>query len=158
MIVPGIKIRTLGPFDLDIAVAIHKDSFGVEAWDHKAITEVMAMPGALGRIAFDGAADNPRPLGFMLILLVASDAELLTIAVGHQVRRRGVATTLIEDFFHQALRADATNAFLEVAEDNAPAQRLYARLGFRREGIRRDYYHRPGNRRVAAHLLRRPLP
>jgi ribosomal-protein-alanine N-acetyltransferase len=158
MTTPGIRIRALGPFDLDIAVAIHKDAFGTDAWDRKAITEIMAMPGALGRLAYDGPPDQPRALGFALVLLVASDAELLTIAVAHEFRRHGVATTLLEDFFHQALRASATNAFLEVAEDNVPAQHLYARLGFRKEGVRRDYYHRPGNRRVAAHLLRRPLP
>ena len=153
-----IEIRPLGPAYLDLAAAIHKDAFGAEAWDRKAITEVLAMPGALGRMAFEGGTDPLRPLGFALILLVASDAELLTIAVARGDRRRGVATTLIEDFFHQALRAGAVNAFLEVAADNVPAQQLYARIGFRKEGVRRDYYLRPGNRRVAAHLLRRPLP
>ncbi|HVJ55097.1 MAG TPA: GNAT family N-acetyltransferase [Aliidongia sp.] len=155
---PTIRIRGLALTDLDIAVAIHEDAFGVEAWDRKAIAEIMAMPGAVGRLAFDDRADAPLPLGFALILLVASDAELLTLAVAHRVRRLGVGTMLLQDFFHQALRVGATNAFLEVAEDNIPAQCLYARLGFRKEGMRRDYYRRPGNKRIAAHLLRRPLP
>jgi ribosomal-protein-alanine N-acetyltransferase len=153
-----IRIRPLGPFDLAMVSTIHKDAFGVEAWDQRAIADILAMPGAIGRMAVDGEVGDQRPLGFARILMVADDAERLTIAVPHSVRRRGVGTTLLEDFFHLAIKNGATNAFLEVAEDNTPAQRLYARLGFRVEGTRRDYYRRPGNKRVAARLLRRPLP
>jgi ribosomal-protein-alanine N-acetyltransferase len=154
----GIRIRPLGPLDLPFAVQIHRDAFGVEAWDASAIADILAMPGAAGRIAVDGLLGDHRPLGFSLLLLVANDAELLTVAVAPPARRRRVGTALIEDFLDIGTDAGAANAFLEVAEDNIPAQRLYGRLGFRQEGVRRDYYRRPGNKRVAAHLLRRRLP
>jgi ribosomal-protein-alanine N-acetyltransferase len=154
----GIRIRPLGPLDLPISVQIHRDAFGFEAWDARAIADILAMPGAAGRIAVDGVLGDHRPLGFSLLLLVANDAELLTVAVTSAARRRRVGTALIEDFLDIGTEAGAANAFLEVAEDNIPAQRLYVRLGFRQEGVRRDYYRRPGNKRVAAHLLRRHLP
>jgi ribosomal-protein-alanine N-acetyltransferase len=154
----GIRIRPLGPLDLSAVVQIHRDSFGFEAWDAQAITDVMAMPGAAGRIAVDSTLGDHRPLGFSLLLLVANDAELLTVAVAPAVRRHRVGMALVEDFLDIGTDAGAANAFLEVAEDNVPAQRLYARLGFRQEGVRRDYYRRAGNKRVAAHLLRRHLP
>jgi|HubBroStandDraft_1064217.scaffolds.fasta_scaffold00163_23 ribosomal-protein-alanine N-acetyltransferase len=158
MIPNGIRIRPLGPLDLTVAAQIHRDAFGLEAWDVRALADIMAMPGAAGRFAVDGKLGDHRPLGFSLLLLVANDAELLTVAVALQARRRRVGTALIEDFLDIGTEAGAANAFLEVAEDNVPAQRLYARLGFRQEGVRRDYYRRPGNKRVAAHLLRRLLP
>jgi ribosomal-protein-alanine N-acetyltransferase len=154
----GIRIRPIGPLDLPFAVQIHRDAFGLEAWDAQAISDVMAMPGAAGRFAIDAVLGDHRPLGFALLLLVANDAELLTVAVAPAFRRHRVGTALVEDFLDIGTDAGAANAFLEVAEDNIPAQRLYARLGFRQEGIRRDYYRRPGNKRVAAHLLRRRLP
>jgi ribosomal-protein-alanine N-acetyltransferase len=151
------RIRSLGPFDLDVAVAIHGECFGVEAWDRKAIEDVLAMPTAVGRLAVDRVAGDLRPLGLALMSIVAGEAELLTIGVGRFSRRRGVGAALVEDFIAVAAARGATNAFLEVAEDNETAFRLYCRLGFNLEGWRHDYYRRPGNRRVAARLLRRPI-
>ena len=158
MLLNGIRIRALGPLDIPSIVQIHRDAFGSEAWDARAMMDIIGMPGAAGRIAVDSALGDHRPLGFSLLLLVANDAELLTLAVAFPARRRRVGLSLVEDFLDIGTEAGAANAFLEVAEDNLPEQRLYARLGFRQEGVRRDYYRRPGNKRVAAHLLRRHLP
>ncbi|GGE99730.1 alanine acetyltransferase [Aliidongia dinghuensis] len=152
-----LAIVPLGAAEIRVAALIHKEAFGFDAWDERAIGDLLAMPGAVGRLAVDRAAEPPEPLGFTLLLFVAEDAELLTVGVRPATRRRGVATRLMQDFFEVARTRKATNAFLEVAADNIPAQRLYSRLGFLVEGTRRDYYKRPGNKRVAAHLLRRPI-
>ena len=155
----GHAMRTvaLGPPEIRVAALIHKEAFGFEAWDERAIADLLAMPGAVGRLVVDPTTEPPEPLGFMLLLFVAEDAELLTVAVRPGARRQGIASSLMADFFQLAHQRKATNAFLEVAADNVPAQRLYARLGFLVEGTRRDYYKRPGNKRVSAHLLRRPI-
>lgn len=153
----GVRTRLLGSLDLPEATRIHKEAFGGEAWDLRALQEVLAMPGAAGLMAIDSVLGDRRCLGFALYLLVAQDAELLTIAVRRDARRKGAGTALVEAFLHRAAAAGATNAFLEVAEDNVPAQYLYARLGFRLEGLRPNYYRRPGNRRVGARLLRRAI-
>ena len=154
---PHIAIVPLGAAEIRVAALIHKEAFGFEAWDERAIADLLAMPGAVGRLVIDRTVDPPEPLGFTLLLFVAEDAELLTVSVRPAARRRRVAMKLMADFFEIARQRNATNAFLEVAADNVPAQRLYARLGFFVEGTRRDYYKRPGNKRVAAHLLRRPI-
>jgi ribosomal-protein-alanine N-acetyltransferase len=154
---PDIAIVPFGLAELRVAALIHKEAFDFDAWDEKALADLLAMPGAVGRMAVDRAAGPPEPLGFTLLLFVAEDAELLTVGVRPAARRRGVATRLMQDFFEVAGERRATNAFLEVAADNVPAQRLYTRLGFLVEGTRRDYYKRPGNKRVSAHLLRRPI-
>jgi ribosomal-protein-alanine N-acetyltransferase len=139
---------------LPIAAALHRAAFGAEGWDEKAIAELLAMPGAQGRIAID-AEDNP--LGFLLSLHIVDTAELLTLAVAPASQRLGVGRLLVRDFVARAKLGGATNAFLEVAEDNIPAISLYKREGFAAEGRRRDYYHRSGNIRVDAHILRRSL-
>ncbi len=57
--------------------------------------------------------------------------------------------------------AGASNAravYLEVAEDNAAARRLYGREGFSIAGRRRGYYRRAASREMAALVLRRDLP
>jgi ribosomal-protein-alanine N-acetyltransferase len=153
-----IRVRALEACDLDDAERLHKDAFGAEAWDRKAIGEILAMPRTRGMIAFDAACQTDDPLGFALFLVVAQDAELITLAVRHGARRRGVGQRLVETFLAFAIADGATSALLEVAEDNAAAQALYGKLGFVGTGRRKDYYERPGNRRVAARLLRRAVP
>ena len=150
-------IRPLGPLDIMEAVRIHRESFGGESWDQRAILEILAMPGAGGLLAVDPQAGDLRILGFALYLFDAEDAELLTIAVRPSARRHGVATSLMEHFLALAAGTGATAAFLEVAEDNAPAQHLYGVLGFKMEGVRHNYYRRPGNKMISARLLRRPI-
>lgn len=153
----SFTIRDLDFVDLQVAAALHADAFGFEAWDWKALGEIMVMPTASGRILIDQGQNPTEPLGFCQFLLVAGDAELLTLAVGRRWHRQGVGRRIMDDFLHYAREHGAKNAFLEVAEDNLPAQRLYEGLGFQCEGIRRDYYRRPGNKHVAAKLLTRPI-
>jgi ribosomal-protein-alanine N-acetyltransferase len=155
----GVRIRRLEPGDLAGAERIHDDSFGAERWDLQAIVEILGMPGAGGLMAeIPDAHGGATRSGFLLYLLIGPDAELLTLAVSHRARRRGIGTALVRSFLALAHRAGAVGALLEVAEDNAAAQALYAGLGFVASGRRKDYYQRPGNRRIAARLLRRAIP
>ncbi len=95
--------------------------------------------------------------GFLLGRVVAGEAELLTLAVAAEARRRGVGRKLVSRFLFQARLRGAETAFLEVAEDNIPALGLYARCGFSEAGRRRGYYPTPNGRAVDALVLRRML-
>ena len=64
------------------------------------------------------------------------EAELLNLGVAPRMRRKGVASVLLE-----ALRAKASgDIFLEVAENNAAAIALYTCRGWVRIGLRQGYY------------------
>lgn len=58
--------------------------------------------------------------------------------------RRGIGRLLLEALLAEAARRGARSTLLEVAADNAPAQRLYATYGFEPIGVRRGYYQ-PSN-------------
>ena len=94
-----------------------------------------------------------RPQGFLLGRVVADEAELLTLAVAPEARRRGVGRALLAEFAHTSHARGAREAFLEVASDNAPAIALYASAGWQRAGTRRDYYA-PG---IDAMVMRREM-
>ncbi|MEU5673965.1 ribosomal protein S18-alanine N-acetyltransferase, partial [Micromonospora sp. NPDC047753] len=66
------------------------------------------------------------------------------IAVRRDAQRRGVGRALLEELLAEAVRRDAGSTLLEVAVDNAAAQRLYATYGFEPIGVRRGYYQ-PSN-------------
>jgi ribosomal-protein-alanine N-acetyltransferase len=94
---------------------------------------------------------------FLLGRAVAGEAELLTLAVAPEARRRGLGLRLISRFFYQARLRQAEEAFLEVAADNAAARALYARAGFVEAGLRRGYYTTPDGQAVDGLVMRRAL-
>lgn len=96
--------------------------------------------------------------GFLLGRAVAGEAELLTIAVAPEARRRGLGRKLVSRFLYQARLRGAESAFLEVADDNDAARALYAQAGFVRAGRRRGYYVGPDGVERDAVVLRRLLP
>lgn len=81
---------------------------------------------------------------FLIGRVAAGEAELLTLAVAPQNRRRGLGARLVSRFTYQARLRAADHAFLEVAANNTPAIALYAAAGFAQQGLRKGYYRAPG--------------
>lgn len=95
--------------------------------------------------------------GFLLGRAVAGEAELLTLAVAPEARRRGLGRKLMARFLYQARLRGAETAFLEVAADNAAAMALYVRSGFAESGRRRGYYRAPDGTLIDAVVMSRVL-
>jgi ribosomal-protein-alanine N-acetyltransferase len=87
---------------------------------------------------------------FALVSVIADEAELITLAVdpGHQ--GQGLGTRLMQKWMHDV---PACTAFLEVAQDNDAAIRLYQRCGFENSGTRPRYYARAGAEPVDALVM-----
>lgn len=95
--------------------------------------------------------------GFLLGRAVAGEAELLTLAVAPEARRRGLGRKLVARFLYQAQLRGAERAFLEVRADNAAAIALYESAGFAPAGRRRGYYRDKDGSRTDALVLAREL-
>lgn len=87
--------------------------------------------------------DAGTVMGFCIADLIVDELHIHNLAVRGVARRRGAATHLIRSLVTEARQAGATSATLEVRPSNIPAQRLYAQVGFRREGVRPGYYTQP---------------
>jgi [ribosomal protein S18]-alanine N-acetyltransferase len=98
-----------------------------------------------------------EPQGFLIGRVVAGEAEVLTLAVDPESRRRGTGGRLIDAFLIEAQARGAESAFLEVSATNLPAQSLYARKGFEQQGKRAGYYQTPTGIRVDALVMVRPF-
>ncbi|MDP1914459.1 ribosomal protein S18-alanine N-acetyltransferase [Brevundimonas sp.] len=99
-----------------------------------------------------------EPEGFILLRAVADEAEILTLAVRPETRRRGLGARLVREGGAAAAGRGATRLFLEVADDNTAALALYARAGFAEAGRRPGYYARPGGGEQDALILALNLP
>ena len=95
--------------------------------------------------------------GYLIGRAVAGEAEILTLAVEPDARRRGFGTLLVQRFLAQARNRAATSAFLEVAANNTPAIALYLQAGFAEVGRRRGYYEQAGHPATDALVFSRPV-
>ena len=89
------------------------------------------------------------------IVPVWGPAEILSIAVHTSERKHGLGRRLLDINMRRLAGLGVRSLFLEVAQDNLAARKLYQRAGFRDVGRREAYYaDRDG---AAALILRREL-
>ena len=90
------------------------------------------------------ALDEGAVVGYAGLSVTGDEAWVQNIAVRADRQRRGIGRALLEALLAEADRRGARPVLLEVAIDNAKAQRLYDRYGFEPVGVRRGYYQ-PSN-------------
>jgi len=140
--------------DVSALAALHKAAFVNERpWRAEEFASLLASPHVF--VAIIGG--TTAPLAFALGRAVAGEAELLTLACAPQHQGHGYGRAALAAFEAEARARAATDAFLEVAEDNTAALRLYTRAGYAEAARRRAYYHRQGAPAADACLMRRQL-
>ncbi|MGC4893987.1 ribosomal protein S18-alanine N-acetyltransferase [Micromonospora sp. DT31] len=126
---------------VDEVLPIEADLFGAERWSAGMFWNELAN-GHHYLVATD---DDGAVLGYAGLAVAPPDeAWVQNIAVRRDAQRRGVGRLLLEALLAEAARRGVRSTLLEVAADNAPAQRLYATYGFEPIGVRRGYYQ-PSN-------------
>ena len=108
--------------------------------DLKALSDIMDKPSHVG---FCGFSDNYL-VGFISANYAVDELDIIELGVISEFRRLGIAHKLIMHIQHYCVRKNIKKIFLEVAENNAPAIGLYEKTGFRKIGIRKNYYSRKG--------------
>ena len=142
-------LRAVGVSDLRLLAALHAQCFD-DCWTADAMAEILSIPGSFALLAaFGDDADAPSA-GFAIARVAADEAELLSIGVLGEMRRRGVGGMLLDAVIARAAQAGAWSVFLEVAEDNVAGRDLYATRGFVAVGRRPDYYRPRGAAPIAA--------
>jgi ribosomal-protein-alanine N-acetyltransferase len=146
-----ISIDAPGAEAAPALAALHRTAFD-DPWSSADIAVLLGSPGVYGL----SARLCGEPAGFILCRVAADEAEVLTLAVTPAMRRRGVATALLDRATTTALAAGARALFLEVATDDPGAKALYRARGFAEVGGRPGYFSRPGGA-VAALIMRLDL-
>jgi ribosomal-protein-alanine N-acetyltransferase len=131
-----VRIREMGPTDLDGVLAIEEVSFPTP-WTRKMFSEDFSRAFSDTLVAA-GAEDEV--LGYAVCWTIAGESHLLNIAVLPSRRGEGIGRALLSECIRRAARAGASLIFLEVRAGNEAAQRLYRSMGFALRGIRKGYY------------------
>jgi ribosomal-protein-alanine acetyltransferase len=137
---------------VDALMPYERAMFGTEAWSRTAYLGELADSRHRHYLAAEDA--DGRLLGWAGILVVGSTADILTVGVVPDARRRGIARQLVAALLTEATHRGVQECFLEVRADNAPAIELYTSEGFNEVGVRRGYYDAG---RADAVVMRREL-
>ena len=81
---------------------------------------------------------NAKVRGYIFGWQLNNDFHINNIAVHLSERRKGVAKKMIDNII---FNLKIKNIFLEVSKLNKEAIKLYQKLGFKENGIRKKYYH-----------------
>ena len=80
--------------------------------------------------------------GFITGVYLLDTADIYSVAVSENYRKKSVGKRLLEEFF-SVLPDDVQAVNLEVRESNSPAIKLYEKTGFQSVGLRKNFYSDP---------------
>ncbi|SDN22884.1 ribosomal-protein-alanine N-acetyltransferase [Desulfonauticus submarinus] len=92
------------------------------------------------KVYFFGIFVQEKIIAYTSLVCLGWEGEIWNLAVLPNWRRQGVGSYLLSkslDFFNDK---DVKEVFLEVRESNIPALQLYLKFGFKKIGIRKNYY------------------
>lgn len=137
-----ITVRTIGFGDLPQVLAIERRAFPTP-WSPAMFVLELSKPSAISLGAVLPDRRRSRDLaGYVFCSRYADVWHVMNVAVDPPLRRRGIASGLLETLIE---RAGAEEPFtLEVRPSNTGAIALYERFGFRAAGTRPRYYHDTG--------------
>ena len=84
--------------------------------------------------------DNKKVIGFFIASFSLLEGHLLNISVAPNRKRQGVGNILLNKIESIAIEYGIKEIFLEVRESNREAIALYENNGYRKIGLRKNYY------------------
>jgi [ribosomal protein S18]-alanine N-acetyltransferase len=148
-----LELRRLTLHDLDAIERIERAAYPTP-WSRSMFAGELAKPSSISIGAFDADADDAL-VGYLIISRYVDAWHVMNVAVAPGLRRRGIATRLLEELFRLTEGDSRRGYTLEVRVSNLHAIALYERLGFHRTGIRRGYY--TDNREDAVIMWKDPV-
>lgn len=108
-------------------------------WSEASIAHYMET----GNTIFVVARDQEETIGYVAVLCVLDEGNLVSIGVDDAYRKMGIATELIDIVYDMAHERGVTSINLEVRPSNEAAIAFYEKEGFVQNGRRKDFYREP---------------
>ena len=89
------------------------------------------------------ALEDGRVLGYVGMMCVLDEGQIINVAVHPDARRRGVGRSLMQAAEAYAKERGIVFLSLEVRESNIAARSMYSSLGWEEQGIRKGFYSHP---------------
>ena len=132
-----ITIEKMSREHLSEVASIEEMSFSLP-WSLESL-ELMLTEQASALVALE----DGRVLGYVGMMCVLDEGQIINVATHPDSRRRGVGRALMRAIEQSAKERGIVFLSLEVRESNAAARSLYSSLGWVGRGIRKNFYSKP---------------
>lgn len=134
-----VLLRQMNDQDIKELIALEQDVyFGETPWTKSAFLSEIHSP--LPHLYLCVVTNQEDIIGFIGSRLIGSDTHITNIAVATAQQNQGIGKLLIDEVENFAIMNACETLSLEVRLSNSNAQRLYRRLGFSSQTIRKNYY------------------
>lgn len=131
-------VRNMTESDIEAIVSMEKAVFS-DAWTAKGIRDTYNQSHAFVMTA---EVEN-KLAGYCIVYFVLDEGEIARIAVDNCFRRQGVGRKLLEQVENTCKEKGIIRLMLDVRESNESARAFYKSLGFKEDGVRRNFYEMP---------------
>jgi [ribosomal protein S18]-alanine N-acetyltransferase len=146
-----ITYREMIPLDIPLLVGMEKSIYPESPWSAAQFREELA--GVPRTRKYIVAQDQKRIIGYAGIAIAGDVADIHTLTVLPDFRRRGIASEMLRQLEEWAISKKVSALMLEMREGNEQAQPLYEKYGYRIIS-RRDNYYAP---KIHALIMRKEL-
>ena len=132
-----VSLQRMRWWHVEQVLPVERELFQPEPWSARLFWSEL---GQLDTRHYLVALGDDQILGYGGLCDYPDEAFIQTLAVAPSAQGRGLGARLLTALLEEADRRGQRTVSLEVRADNPAAQRLYARHGFARSGVRRGYY------------------
>lgn len=134
-----LKIGEYEEGDMDEIIRIERDSYPTP-WSENLFRCEITSPISRLLVGRTTWGQRGGVVGYIVYWRVDDEVHLHNIAVRRDMRRKGIASRLLEEAFRCSRQEGGRWVTLEVRHSNQPAQRMYEKFGFMLSGVRPGYY------------------
>ena len=146
-----ISYREMASLDIPVLVGMEKSIYPESPWSAAQFREELSgIPRTRKYIIAQNGTDI---VGYAGIAIAGDVADIHTLTVVPEFRRRGIASEMLRNLEQWALEKKVVAVMLEMREGNVEAQPLYEKYGYRVIS-RRDNYYAP---KIHALIMRKEL-
>lgn len=133
-----MTIESMTVDDISQVAEIERQIFSIP-WSEKAFRNSMESDNTIYIVA----KENNNVVGYAGMYLSFEEGNITNVAVNPLSRRKGIGEKIVRDILNRAYEKGVRDVFLEVRETNSVAIALYEKIGFKEEGIRKNFYDKP---------------
>ena len=129
-----------------VLAKLHQQCFE-KAWNEDAFASLLYLPTTRGFLSENA---------FVLFSVCDDQAEILTLGVLPEARKKGIAFELLTYAADELKKSGVKEIFLDVNVNNLPARKLYEKADFQQISVRKSYYDE-GGKKADALVLKKIL-
>lgn len=126
--------------DIDQVVQIDEESFPNPWPKHSYHYEINENVNSRAWVMEVNQGENTEVVAMAVLWLVLDEVHIGTIAVHSNYRGIGLGKIFLSEILERAFEEGVIRAFLEVRKSNEAAIHLYENMGFKVDGVRKEYY------------------